>query len=700
MIDPKDLEVLQKYGKDLTDLARKGKLDPVVGRDDEIRRVMQILSRRRKNNPALIGEPGVGKTAIVEGLAFRIIKHDVPSSLKDRTIFTLDMGQILAGAKHKGEFEERLNEVVKILDRSNGEIIAFFDELHNLVRAGAGESSMGAGNILKPALARGEIRCIGATTLDEYRENIEKDPALERRFQPIVVKEPSVEDTITILRGIKEAYSLHHGLEISDEALISAANLSNRYIRDRFLPDKAIDLIDEACSSIKMQIDSKPKEIDSLERKLKLYQIQIARGGISPAQLAELSKESSRISAELDSLVLQWEAEKEQHFQVQTIRLTIDELSHEADQYEIQGDLSKVAEIRYGKIFGMEQELQKLETALSENRKFLREKVSEEDIASIVQGWTGIPVNKLLSTERKKLLTMDTDIKSVVIGQDKAVNAVCKAVRRSRAGVGDPNKPVGTFLFVGSSGTGKTELSKSLANFLFDDEKSMIRLDMSEYMEKHSVSKMIGSPPGYAGHEAGGQLTEAVRRNPYSVILLDEIEKAHPDVMNILLQVLDEGRLTDSRGKVIDFRQSIVIMTSNIGSEILFTNDEDREQKLNIALRSHLRPEFLNRIDETVLFNTLGVKQLGEIVKLNLKKFSKRIEELAIKIKHTDEVCERIAEVGGMDPAFGARPIKRILQKVLEDELGMMILEGKVGAGSVVALEVDADSNTITLREA
>jgi ATP-dependent Clp protease ATP-binding subunit ClpB len=694
---------LEQYARDLTELARRGKLDPVIGRDEEIRRVMQILARRTKNNPVLIGEPGVGKTAIVEGLAQRIVAGDVPEILKPKRIASLDLAALVAGAKYRGEFEDRLKAVLKEIAESDGQIILFIDELHTLVGAGAAEGSMDASNMLKPALARGELRAIGATTLNEYRKYIEKDPALERRFQPVYVGEPSVEDTIAILRGLKERYEVHHGVRIKDAALIAAAMLSERYITDRFLPDKAIDLIDEAAAGLRMEIDSLPSEIDEIERRI--LQLEIERQALrkesdphSEARRAEIEKELATLREQSTALKARWQSEKDAIGRIRKQKEAIDQLKTEEQRYERAGDLSRVAEIRYGKLAAAEKELKAAQEnleRLQKGRPMLKEEVGEEEIAKIVSKWTGIPVGRLLEGEVEKLVHMEERLRQRVLGQDAALSTVANAIRRSRSGLSDPRRPIGSFLFLGPTGVGKTELARALAEFLFDDEHAMIRLDMSEYMEKHSVARMIGAPPGYVGYEEGGQLTEQVRRRPYSVVLLDEIEKAHPDVFNVLLQILEDGRLTDGKGRTVDFRNAVIIMTSNIGSTAIFelaSKDpkKAREQAL-AALREIFRPEFLNRIDDIVMFSPLGKAQIERIVELQLEDVRRRLAERNITIELT-AAAKALLLREGYDPAYGARPMKRAIQRLIQDPLALRILDGKVRAGETVVIDADPKS--------
>ncbi len=698
---------LEQYARDLTELARRGKLDPVIGRDDEIRRVMQILARRTKNNPVLIGEPGVGKTAIVEGLAQRIVAGDVPEILKPKRIASLDLAALVAGAKYRGEFEDRLKAVLKEIAESNGQVILFIDELHTLVGAGAAEGSMDASNMLKPALARGELRAIGATTLNEYRKYIEKDPALERRFQPVYVGEPSVEDTIAILRGLKERYEVHHGVRIKDAAIIAAAMLSQRYITDRFLPDKAIDLIDEAAAGLRMEIDSLPSEIDEIERRI--LQLEIERTALSKesdehsrSRLPQIEKELSTLREQSNALKARWQSEKDAIGRIRKLKEEMDRLKTEEQRYERAGELSKVAEIRYGKLTAAEKELKDAQERLEKlqkDRPMLKEEVGEEEIAKIVSKWTGIPVGRLLEGEIEKLVHMEERLRQRVIGQDAALTSVANAIRRSRSGLSDPRRPIGSFLFLGPTGVGKTELARALAEFLFDDEHAMIRLDMSEYMEKHSVARMIGAPPGYVGYEEGGQLTEQVRRRPYSVVLLDEIEKAHPDVFNVLLQILDDGRLTDGKGRAVNFQNTVIVMTSNAGSSAIFElaakdPKKAREQAM-AALRELFRPEFLNRIDDIVMFSPLGKQQIGRIIDLQLADVKKRLAERKIEIELTPAAKSLLLREG-YDPAYGARPMKRAIQRLIQDPLALRILDGEVRPGEMVL--VDAEPNGEEMR--
>jgi ATP-dependent Clp protease ATP-binding subunit ClpB len=700
-------EALDKYARDLTELARRSKLDPVIGRDEEIRRVMQILARRTKNNPVLIGEPGVGKTAIAEGLAQRIISGDVPDVLKTKRLVALDLAALVAGAKFRGEFEDRLKAVLKEISQSDGQIILFIDELHTLVGAGAAEGSMDASNMLKPALARGELRAIGATTLNEYKKYIEKDPALERRFQPVLVSEPTVEDTISILRGLKERYEVHHGVRIKDAAILAAATLSHRYISDRFLPDKAIDLIDESAASLRMQIDSLPTEIDEIERRI--MQLEIERQALlketdahSRERRTQIEKELAALKEDSSGRKARWQAEKQAIGRIRKLKEQIEQLKAEEQRYERAGDLAKVAEIRYGQISAAEAELKKAQDAFSAMQKeapMLKEEVDEEDIAKLVSKWTGIPAGRLLEGEAQKLVRMEERLRRRVVGQDEALGRVSNAVRRSRAGLSDTKRPIGSFIFLGPTGVGKTELARALAEFLFDEEKLMIRIDMSEYMEKHSVSRLIGAPPGYVGYEEGGQLTEQVRRHPYSVVLFDEIEKAHPDVFNVLLQILEDGRLTDGKGRTVDFRNTVLVMTSNVGSTAIFelsAKDPERARKEAMeALRAAFRPEFINRIDEIVIFNPLGKAQLEGIVKLLLKNVEKLLEERKITLELSPAAYTLLLEEG-YDPAYGARPLRRTIQRLIQDPLALQILEGKVLPGD--RIRVDRDGRKDAMR--
>jgi ATP-dependent Clp protease ATP-binding subunit ClpB len=696
-------ESLEKYGRDLTQLAKAGKLDPVIGRDDEIRRTVQILSRRTKNNPVLIGEPGVGKTAIAEGLAQRIIAGDVPESLRDRKLISLDMGALIAGAKYRGEFEERLKAVLKEVTDSSGQIILFIDEIHTVVGAGASQGAMDAGNLLKPMLARGELRCIGATTLDEYRKYLEKDAALERRFQQVMVDQPSIEDTISILRGLKERYEVHHGVKISDNALVAAATLSTRYISDRFLPDKAIDLVDESAAKLKMEITSKPEALDEIDRKV--LQLEMERLSLnkesdraSQDRLERLEKELADWKEQQSNLNAQWQSEKQVIDKIQGIKEEIDRVSIEVQQAERDYDLNRAAELKYGKLTSLQRDLEQAEVNLTQTQtsghSMLREEVTEDDIAEIIAKWTGIPVSKLIQSEMDKLLNLEDELHQRVIGQDEAVTAVADSIQRSRAGLADPNRPIASFIFLGPTGVGKTELAKALAAFMFDTEEAMVRIDMSEYMEKHSVSRLVGAPPGYVGYDEGGQLTEAVRRRPYSVILFDEIEKAHPDVFNIMLQILDDGRATDAQGRTVDFKNAIIIMTSNIGSQYIleYAGDDSRYSEMQSrvleTLRTQFRPEFLNRVDELIIFHSLRKDQLRNIVKLQVKRLEKRLQERKISLKLADVALDLLAEVG-YDPVYGARPLKRTIQKELETTLAKGILRGDFGDGDTIFVDVD-----------
>ncbi len=691
-------QALEKYARNLTDAARQGKIDPIIGRDEEIRRIIQVLSRRTKNNPILIGEPGVGKTAIVEGLAQRIVNGDIPATLQGKQVISLDLGLLIAGAKYRGEFEDRLKSVLKEVEEKAGEIILFIDEIHTLVGAGASEGSMDASNMLKPALARGELHCIGATTLNEYRKYIEKDAALERRFQPVLVQEPSEEDTIAILRGIKEKFEIHHGVRIKDSATVAAVTLSTRYITDRFLPDKAIDLIDEAASRLRIEIDSMPTEIDELDRKRIKLEIEIEAlkkesDEASKERLEKLKQELAELNDKLNAMKAQWQLEKEMIQKIRAIKTAIEEARTEAEKAERDGDLAKVAEIRYGKIVQLEKELEEANKQLEEvqkNGKMLKEEVDSEDVAAIVAKWTGIPMDKLLKGEKEKLLQAEEELSKRVIGQKEAIVAVANSIRRARAGLQDPNRPLGSFIFLGPTGVGKTELARSLADFLFDSEQAMIRVDMSEYMEKHSVARLIGAPPGYVGYEEGGMLTEAVRRRPYSVILLDEIEKAHPDVFNILLQVLDDGRLTDGKGRTVDFKNTIIIMTSNIGSHIIMelgqSNPEEMRKQIDELLYKQFKPEFLNRVDEIITFHALTKEDLMKIVEVQLGRLQERLEERKLTIELTDDAKEFIIEVG-YDPKFGARPLKRAIQRYIEDPLSLQLLEGSFKEGDTIIVD-------------
>ena len=698
--NPEDkYQALARYSRDLTELAKKGKLDPVIGRDEEIRRVIQVLSRRTKNNPVLIGEPGVGKTAIAEGLAQRIIAGDVPEGLKKKRVVALDMGALIAGSKYRGEFEDRLKAVIKEIEQSEGQIILFIDELHTLVGAGAAEGAIDASNMLKPALARGELRCVGATTIDEYRKHIEKDAALERRFQPITVFEPNIDDSISILRGLKERYEVHHGVKIKDAALIAAAVLSNRYITDRFLPDKAIDLIDEAASRLRIEIDSMPSELDEIERRIR--QLEIERQAVrkekdsySMERLEKIEKELSDLKESGAVLRGQWQSEKGNISKIRTLKEQLEAARIQSEQAERSADLEKAAELRYGKLPELQKQLEEENRRLAESQsrgKLLKEEVDEEDIAEIVSKWTGIPVAKMLEGEVQKLLHIEENLSRRVVGQDEAISAVANAVRRARAGIQDPNRPLGSFIFMGPTGVGKTELAKALAEFLFDDEQAMIRIDMSEFMEKHSVAKLIGAPPGYVGYEEGGHLTESIRRRPYSVLLFDEIEKAHPDVFNILLQLLDDGRLTDSHGRTVDFKNTVVIMTSNIGSQYiqeLGGRDEgEMRKRVTEAMRAYFRPEFLNRVDDTIIFHSLGLEELKKIVDIQLGRLHKLLGDKKINLTLTEAAKASLA-IEGYDPVFGARPLKRIIQRSLQDPLAMKILDGTIKEGETVVVDV------------
>jgi len=701
-------EALEKYGRDLTQLARQGKLDPVIGRDDEIRRTIQILSRRTKNNPVLIGEPGVGKTAIVEGLAQRIVARDIPESLRDRQLVALDMGALIAGAKYRGEFEERLKAVLKEVTDSQGQIILFIDEIHTVVGAGATQGAMDAGNLLKPMLARGELRCIGATTLDEYRKYIEKDAALERRFQQVYVDQPNIEDTISILRGLKERYEVHHGVKISDSALVAAATLSTRYISDRFLPDKAIDLVDESAAKLKMEITSKPEELDEIDRKI--LQMEMERLSLhketAPAakdRLERLDKELADLKEEQANLNARWQSEKQVIDQIQAIKEEIDRTNVEIQEAERNYDLNRAAELKYGKLTDLQRQLQQAESNLAQaqtsGRSLLREEVTEADIAEIISKWTGIPITKLVQSEMEKLLHLEDELHQRVIGQDEAVTAVADAIQRSRAGLSDPNRPIASFIFLGPTGVGKTELAKALAAYLFDTEEAMVRIDMSEYMEKHSVSRLVGAPPGYVGYDEGGQLTEAIRRRPYAVLLFDEIEKAHPDVFNIMLQILDDGRVTDSQGRTVDFKNTVIIMTSNIGSQYILdvagddTRYPEMHERVMEAMRNSFRPEFLNRIDEVIIFHSLRKDELRQIVKLQVLRLEQRLADRKMSLRLSDAALDFLAEVG-YDPVYGARPLKRAIQRELETQIAKHILRGEFNEGDVIFVDVQNERLT------
>ena len=703
-----NMKALEKYSTDLTDLARKGKLDPVIGRDEEVRRIIQVLNRRTKNNPVLIGEPGVGKTAIVEGLAQRIIRGDVPESLKDVKLISLDLGALVAGAKFRGEFEERLKAVLKEVEDSNGEIVMFIDELHTVVGAGSTEGSMDAGNLLKPMLARGVLRTIGATTINEYRKYIEKDPALERRFQPVLVDEPSVEDTISILRGLKEKYEVHHGVRILDSAIIEAAKLSDRYITDRFLPDKAIDLIDEAASSLRIEIDSMPEEIDSLMRQK--MQLEIEREAIKKeetdearAKVEDISRQVAVLDNKINTMKTQWEQEKASITSEADIKDEINNVKNKIEEAERNTDLQTAAELKYGKLLELEKQLKACQNKEQVENKFLKEEITGSDIAEVVSKWTGIPVTKLVESEKQKLLNMEEILHKRLVGQEEAVDTVSDAIRRARSGLKDPKRPIGTFLFLGPTGVGKTELAKSLAEFMFNDEDALIRIDMSEYMEKHNVSRLVGAPPGYVGYEEGGQLTEAVRRKPYSVVLFDEIEKAHPDVFNIMLQIFDDGRLTDSKGRTIDFKNTLIIMTSNIGSDIILENTlnsmlspeqfNDTKDKVLEVLRGHFKPEFLNRIDETIFFKALSLQQLSRIVDIQMNYLRNLLKEQELEFTITDDAKEFLA-TQGFNPVYGARPLKRVIRQMVENPLSKAILGQNFAKGDVIKIDLDNDKLT------
>jgi len=700
-------QALEKFGSDLTDLARKGKLDPTVGRDEEIRRVIQVLSRRSKNNPVLIGEPGVGKTAIAEGLAQRIVAGDVPDSLKDRRLVALDVGALIAGAKYRGEFEDRLKAVLREVTEAEGGIIVFIDELHTIVGAGAAEGAADAANMLKPALARGELRCVGATTLDEYRKHVEKDAALERRFQPVFVGEPTVEDTVSILRGLKERYETHHKVRIQDAALVSAASLSNRYITDRFLPDKAIDLVDEAASRVRVQIDSLPEELDQAERKR--TQLEIEREALkkehdeaSKQRLERVEQEIAELRSQTDAMKARWENEKSAVSAVGDLKQRRIDLEAELQRCERQGQLERAAEIRYGELPEVEKQLAARQEELEKHQtegSLITEEVTSDEIAEIVSKWTGIPVSKMLESEQEKLLHMEENLHQRVIGQDEAIHAVSNAVRRARAGLQDPDRPIGSFIFLGPTGVGKTETARALAQFLFDDEHAMVRIDMSEYGEKHTVSRLIGAPPGYVGYEEGGALTEAVRRRPYSVVLFDEIEKAHPDVFNVFLQILDDGRLTDGQGRTVDFRNTVLIMTSNIGSHhiVEVTDEKEMERRVTDALRAHFKPEFLNRVDDVVIYHQLGRDQIGRIVEIQIDRVARLLAERRIELEVSDAARKLLAD-RGYDPQYGARPLKRVVQRMIQDPLSLRLLEGEFPEGSKVRADVSPTAETLDFQ--
>ncbi len=691
-------QALERYARDFNELARKGSFDPVIGRDDEIRRIMQVLSRRTKNNPCLIGDPGVGKTAIVEGLAQRIVNGDVPESLKNKRVIGLDMGALVAGSKYRGEFEDRLKAVLKEIQDAQGEIILFIDEIHTVVGAGAAEGAIDASNMLKPALARGELRCIGATTLDEYRKNIEKDPALERRFQPILIKEPTVEDTIAILRGLKERYEVYHGVRIKDSAIVAAATLSDRYIADRFLPDKAVDLIDESASRLRIELDSLPAEIDALERRI--MQLEIERQSLkdetdptAKERLEKLDGELGKLKESRDAMKSRWSAEKDQIKKIQAIRGRIEDLKNEEMTAQREGNLSRAAEIRYGKLVELNRELEKEQAALGEvqkDQKMLKEEVDAEDVAEVVAKWTGIPVSRMMETEVQKLIRMEERLQLRVIGQEEAIQAVSSALRRARSGLADPNRPIGSFIFLGPTGVGKTELARALAEFMFDDEQNMIRIDMTEFMEKHSVARLIGAPPGYVGYEEGGYLTESIRRKPYSVILFDEIEKAHPDVFNILLQILDDGRLTDGQGRTVDFKNTIVVMTSNLGGQWITDpsmSEGDRKIRILDTLRTTFKPEFLNRIDDIIVFRSLTISDINRIIDIQIRLLNRRLADKKLTIELTDEAKKQLSKAG-YSATYGARPLKRSIQKMILDPLAVKLLEGGFAEGEHIVVDI------------
>ena len=691
-------QALARFSRDLTEAARAGKLDPVIGRDEEIRRVIQVLSRRTKNNPVLIGEPGVGKTAIVEGLANRIVAGDVPESLKNKRVVSLDVGSMVAGSKYRGEFEERLKAVLKEISDAEGEIVTFIDEMHTIVGAGAAEGSMDAGNMIKPMLARGELRMIGATTLDEYRKHVEKDAALERRFQPVYVGPPSVEDTVAILRGLKERYEVHHGVRIQDAALVAAAVLSDRYVTARFLPDKAIDLVDEAASRLRMEIDSMPTEIDVLDRRAKQLEIEKAAlaketDEVSKERLDRIEAELASLHEEMDGMKAHWTQEKESIDRIRALKADMEQVRGEAERAERDGDLAKAAELRYGRLVELQKEIDVANVQLAElqgERRFLKEEVDEEDVAEVVSRWTGIPVSRLMEGEMQKLVRMEEGLHERVVGQDDAVAAVSNAIRRARAGLGDPNRPIGSFIFLGPTGVGKTELARALAEFMFDDERAVVRIDMSEYMEKHSVSRLIGAPPGYVGYDEGGQLTEAIRRRPYAVILLDEIEKAHPDVFNVLLQILDDGRLTDGQGRVVDFKNAVIIMTSNLGSQWI-----DDEEKVMATVRDHFKPEFLNRVDEIIVFHRLERSHIATIVHLQLDHLRERLAQRKLSLELSDAAVDYLADKG-FDPVYGARPLKRLIQREIENELARRLLDGTFKDGDSIRIEATDEGLTFS----